>query len=344
MNYEQFVQNHPKGHFCQSEKWALLKDNWKHETVTATDKDGNIKGLMSILIRKMPVVPYTMMYAPRGPVCDVHDKETIAELACKVKELAKKHNAYVMKVDPDVSVEDKEFMQIMSECGYKLQDTGKNFEGIQPKFVFRLNVEGKTEEEVFAMFHTENRRKIRIARDKVGVEVKIGTREDLPEFHKIMLETGLRDKFVIRSLDYFEKMYDVFAPENLRLYCAYLDGKMIAGTIAILYGDKVWYLYGASSNDDRKAMPNYLLQWEMIRWAIDEKCKIYDFRGVSGDISEDNPLYGLYRFKKRFNGDFVEFVGEYELPLKPFVGKVINKSLHFAIELRRKLFVLKGKK
>lgn len=344
MDYEQFVQNHPKGHFCQSEKWAMLKDNWKHETVTAEDENGNIKGLMSILIRKMPVVPYTMMYAPRGPVCDVHDKETIAELTEKIRGLAKKYNAYVMKIDPDVSVEDKEFMQIMSECGYKLQDTGKNFEGIQPKFVFRLNVEGKTEEEVFSIFHTENRRKIRIARDKMGVEVKIGTRDDLPEFHKIMVETGLRDKFVVRSLEYFQKMYDVFAPENLRLYCAYLDGEMIAGTIAIHYGDKVWYLYGASSNEHRKAMPNYLLQWEMIKWAIEEKCRIYDFRGVSGDISEDNPLYGLYRFKKRFNGDFVEFVGEYELPLKPFISKIINKSLHTAIEIRRRLFVLKGKK
>ena len=119
---------------------------------------------------------------------------------------------------------------------------------------------------------------------------------------------------------------------------------VIAGTIAILYGDKVWYLYGASSNDNRKAMPNYLLQWEMIRWSIEAGCKIYDFRGVSGDISEDNPLYGLYRFKKRFGGDFVEFVGEYELPIKPFIGKIVDKSLHFAIELRRKLFVLKGKK
>lgn len=343
MNYEEFVKSHPKGHFCQSEKWAKLKDNWKSETITAEDENGSVKGSMLVLVRKMPLVPYTMMYSPRGPVCDVHDFETIKELTQKARELAKKHNAYVLKIDPDVSVEDKEFMKIMSDCGYKLQKTGKNFEGIQPKFVFRLNVDGKTEEEVFAMFHTENRRKIRIARDKMGVEVKIGTRDDLPEFHKIMLETGLRDKFVIRSLDYFQKMYDVFAPENLRLYCAYLDGKMIAGTIAILYGDKVWYLYGASSNEHRKAMPNYLLQWEMIKWAIEEKCRIYDFRGVSGDVSPDNPLYGLYRFKKRFNGDFVEFVGEYELPVKPFIGKIINKSLHFAIEARRKLFVLKGK-
>ena len=277
-------------------------------------------------------------------MCDIYDSEVIKDLTNQARVLAKKYNAYVLKIDPDVSVDDKKFDEIMKDCGYKAKKTGKNFEGIQPKFVFRLDVSGKTEDEVFAVFHTENRRKIRIARDKMGVEVKIGTRDDLKRFHEIMVETGLRDKFVVRSLEYFEKMYDVFAPENLRLYCAYLNGEMIAGTIAIHYGDKVWYLYGASSNEHRKAMPNYLLQWEMIKWSIEEKCNIYDFRGVSGDVTPDNPLYGLYRFKKRFNGDFVEFVGEYELPVKPFVAKIVDFGLKTGIELRRKLFVLKGKK
>ena len=63
-------------------------------------------------------------------------------------------------------------------------------------------------------------------------------------------------------------------------------------------------------------MPNYLLQWSMIQWAVETGCSVYDFRGVSGDISEDNPLYGLYKFKKGFGGDFTEFVGEYDLVLK----------------------------
>jgi peptidoglycan pentaglycine glycine transferase (the first glycine) len=45
---------------------------------------------------------------------------------------------------------------------------------------------------------------------------------------------------------------------------------------------------------------------------------MYDFRGVSGDLSPDNPLYGLYRFKKGFNGEFTEFIGEFDMPLSPF--------------------------
>ena len=95
------------------------------------------------------------------------------------------------------------------------------------------------------------------------------------------------------------------------------EGTPIAGTLAIHYGDKVWYLYGASSNEHRNLMPNYLLQWRMIQWAVETGCRIYDFRGVSGNVSEDNPLYGLFRFKQGFGGDFTEFVGEEDLVLSP---------------------------
>ena len=73
---------------------------------------------------------------------------------------------------------------------------------------------------------------------------------------------------------------------------AYSEGEAIAGTIAVHFGDKVWYLYGASSNSHRNLMPNYLLQWEMIRWAVETGCRLYDFRGISGDLSEENHLYG----------------------------------------------------
>ena len=120
-------------------------------------------------------------------------------------------------------------------------------------------------------------------------------------------------------------MISAFAPQNIsaafwrisariaRIYLAYYEGQPIAGSLAIHYGDKVWYLYGASSNEHRNVMPNYLVQWEMIRWAIETGCRIYDFRGVSGYLDESNPLYGIYRFKKGFSGELTEFIGEMNL-------------------------------
>ena len=72
----------------------------------------------------------------------------------------------------------------------------------------------------------------------------------------------------------------------MKLLMAYYEGKPISGVIPIFYGNKTWYLYGASSNQHRNLMPNYLLQWEMIKMAIARHDDIYDFRGVSGVVDE----------------------------------------------------------
>ena len=91
-------------------------------------------------------------------------------------------------------------------------------------------------------------------------------------------------------------------------------------------------------------MPNYLLQWEMIRWAIEKKCRIYDFRGVSGDLDENNPLYGLYKFKKGFNSELVEFIGEYDLVISRFWYEFLKVATKGYQSLNKVRYMLKNKK
>lgn len=337
-NTEQFIEQNPKGHFMQSEKWGKVKVDWERTVVTSTDSDGNIKGAVAVLVRKLPMLPYTMMYAPRGPVCGIDDADTLNDLTDKINKLAAEKKAYIFKIDPDIEVENTAFIDKMKAAGYKRKHS-ENFEGIQPNFVVRLDVENKTEDELMASFHSKTRYNIRVAVRK-GVEVTVGTREDLPRFTEIMNETGQRDGFVVRSLDYFERMYDALG-ENVRLYVARHEGNIIAGTLAIQYGDKVWYLYGASSNQARNVMPNYLLQWEMIKWALETNCRIYDFRGVSGDDDPLNPLSGLYRFKSGFCNKRTEFAGEFQIVYKPLIAWLIDKALPVFMNIRKKLFLKK---
>ncbi|MFI3226448.1 MAG: peptidoglycan bridge formation glycyltransferase FemA/FemB family protein [Clostridia bacterium] len=340
--YENFIKNHTKGHFMQSKMWAGVKPDWKWEAVALRDENGKICASVSVLIRKLPYLPYTLMYAGRGPVCDIYNKKHIESLVEGLKDLARKHNTYTLKIDPDVLASDTEFVKIMKEVGFVQAEDSKNFEAIQPKFVFRMDVEGKNEEEMMNFFHSKTRYNIRLATRK-GVTTKICGEEMLDVFTHIMMETGLRDGFVTRDKSYFANLLTQMG-ENARLYMAFLDEKPIAGTLAIYFGDKVWYLYGASSNEYRNVMPNYLLQWEMIKWSLEKGCRIYDFRGVSGDISEDNPLYGLYRFKKGFNGEFTEFCTEFEYIFMPKVNKFVTKGMSEFRNLRRKVYLAKNRK
>lgn len=320
--YEAFVQSHPKGHFAQSSLWAKQKPAWTWKAVVCRGEDGAICGSIAFLIRKMPFVGRKMMYACRGPVCDTHDAAVFGELMAAAKRLAAQERAYVIKIDPDVPSSDTELVRLLEDNGFKNPHSGKNFETIQPRYVFRLYLNGRSEEELMASFHQKWRYNIRLATKK-GVEVRICGKEMVPDFARIMVETGLRDNFATRPPEYFAAMLDNLG-EHCRLYMAFYEDKPIAGTLAIRYGDKVWYLYGASSNEYRNLMPNYLLQWRMMQWAVESGSRVYDFRGVSGDVSEDNPHYGLYRFKQGFHGEFTEFVGEYDY--------VQNRAVYWAAE------------
>lgn len=323
--YKKFLEGHERCNFQQSLEWGKVKSNWINEVVLSEDENGKINGAVSVLIRKIPVFG-NIMYSSRGPTCDIHDIEVMKQLTDGIKELAKKYNAFVYKAEPDIESSDEEFKKIVTNLGYNIKDDAKNFrEEIQPRYVFRLNIKDKTEDEIFAGFHSKTRYNVRLATKKCVV-VKEGTREDLKIFHKIMIETGARDGFIIRPLSYFEKMYDELAPEHMKLLLAYYEDKPISGVIPIMYGNKTWYLYGASSNEHRNLMPNYLLQWEMIKMAIARKDDIYDFRGVSGVVDENHPQYGLYRFKKGFGAKFTEFVGEVYIPFKPLTYSIYRFS------------------
>ena len=340
--YEAFVQGHPKGNFAQSYYWSKQKSMWTWKAIACRGDDGKIKGTVSFLIRKMPGFGRSMMYASRGPVCDIHDYATMDELFAAAKDLAKQFKAYVIKIDPDVPSFETEFADYMKKSGFQIKDGGGEFEAIQPKYVFRLYLNGRSEEELLASFHQKTRYNIRLAERK-GVEVRICGKEMIPDFSRLMLETGVRDGFVTRPAEYFSNMLDNLG-EHCRLYMAFVGDKPIAGTLAIWYGDKVWYLYGASSNEDRNYMPNYLLQWSMIRWAVEKGSRVYDFRGVPGDVGEDHPLYGLVKFKRGFNGDYTEFVGEMDMVLSKFFYRVIEKSQRLYGRVQMFRYLRKNKK
>ena len=337
--YTDFLENNERCNFQQSLEWGRVKTAWTKEVILAEDDNGKIIGSICVWIRKMPMFG-NLMYASRGPVCDIHDKAVLEQLTEGARELAKKYKAFVFRMEPDVKKDDEEFRKIVEEIGYKVKDDAKDFKDeIQPRFVFKLDIKGKTEEEILKNCHQKTRYNIRLATKK-GVEIKEGTREDFAAFHKIMIETGERDGFIVRSQEYFEKMYDELAPKHMKLLMAYHEGKPISGIILIKYGKTTWYLYGASSNSHRNLMSNYLLQWTGISEAIQNGHDVYDFRGVSGVVDENHPQYGLYRFKKGFGAEFIEFIGEVYLPFKPLkykMYKFAEKTFRTIRDLKRKI-------
>lgn len=315
MEYEDFVAHHPQGTFMQSYRWAKVKSNWNCSIILSRDESGRIAGSMMVLVKKVPVLGTSILYAPRGPLCAADAPEVLEDLMSGVKLVAKKHNGFLLKIDPYVEENDEAFIALCTNLGFRYQPGQKDLTTVQTRINYMLDIADKTPEEVFAGFHSKCRYNIRVA---MRHEVKCLVRDKsfLPEFYRLYQVTAQRDRFTPRPMEYFDRLLKSMQG-NARLYLCYYQGEPVSGAIAINYAGKTCYLYGASDNEHRNVMPNYLMQWEMIQWAIETGCHTYDFQGIPFYDDPESSYYGIYRFKKSFQGRVVKLAGDFDYILKP---------------------------
>ena len=333
---EAFVRCHPSGHFMQLPAWAEVKTYWKWRGVSV-HRDGQTVAAMGVLIRPL-ALGLTLFYIPRGPVCQRDDPAVWEEIMEALRQMAGKYRAILLYADPDELDSNEEFRTVMEKLGFR-ETCDEGFGNIQPQYVFRLDLADRSREEVFGAFTPKTRYNIGLSRRK-GVTVReYGGTDVIPDFifqnfYGLMRTTGERDRFYVRGEEYFRGLMAALG-EDARIYVAYLHGRPVAGSIEVFCGRKAWYLYGASSNEHRNAMPNYLLQWTMIQRALDRDCTLYDFRGVPGNPTEGDPLYGLYRFKKGFSGTYTKFSGLFTYEFRPLLCHLFRAAMTLRRRFRR---------
>ncbi len=118
------------------------------------------------------------------------------------------------------------------------------------------------------------------------------------------------------------------------------EKEIVSFCIMLYYGDKSWYLYGANDKDYKSTFANYKILDYQIKLAHELGTSIFDEFGTVGDLSGDSPLVGIHEFKKRWGGEYTEFVGEFDYILNPFMY-FVYKTL---IPIRHKLANKKLKK
>ena len=86
-------------------------------------------------------------------------------------------------------------------------------------------------------------------------------------------------------------------------------------------------MYGCSHRSSLKDHPNELIQLTMQLDAINAGCRWFDFRGVEGYPTEDNPKLGLHQYKQGFGGEFREYIGQLDFVLRPWCAKAVNQYI-----------------
>ncbi len=401
--FDSFVKNHPtKSHFLQSLSWGEFSKSKKNLTpyYLGLLNDNNEIVAATLLLQKHLPMSLCYFYAPRGFVVDYKKKELVRTMTKKVVEFAKDKKAIFIKIDPDIiktsinylneETENQDFEEIfntLKECGFKHKGFTKNFETMQPRYTFRIDLNQSLEE---IESHFSKTTKQRIAKSlKLDTEVVIGTKEDIHEFYHLMTLTENRKDFVSYNEDYYDTLYEIFnGNENSKatLFLGkvhitktikalesnlktinnqisilpidnlsksakiklseltkqkentineiekyknykkeYGDDLTLSAHMIIEYGDKAWVLYAGNHNILTETYVNYNTYFEHIKYCKERGLKIYDQFGTIGDLREDNPRLGLHEFKKKFGGDYIEFIGEWDYITNHFMYFVFTK-------------------
>jgi len=325
--FNEYVARHPHGSVLQTCNWGQLKEStgWSAYPIAVFDK-GEITAAALVLARPVTRLGFHLLYSPRGPLFS--SRAALHELVGAVRRLGREKRAFAWKMDPALPRGHRQWQEACQE--YKLVEAaaGSQFGGIQPKYVMALDITPSLQDLLNGM-KSKTRYNIRYAARK-GVKVtRSRERRDLYVFYALLQETAARDRFAVRDLSYFERMWDCIIDAGMgQLFLAYQGELPLAGAIVFRLGRRAWYVYGASSSDHRNLQASHLLQWEMIKWAKAFGCTIYDFRGVAGEPDPDHPLYGLYRFKEGFGASLQEYVGEFDLILNKPLYHVWQKALN----------------
>ena len=309
--------------------WGDLKNKWGWTStplrldVRDDTKSHSPLAVALVLKRRVPRLPFSILYVPKGPILDYSDGALRRVALSQLEQIAKREKAIFIKIDPEVVYGWGSDEIRKSPTGVKfvaeLNDRGWQFSSDQIQFQNTVELDlSRPEEELLASMKPKTRYNIRLAKRK-GITIRNGSTEDFPLIVNMYMVTANRDDFAVRPEKYYLDAWNGFFEAGMaQPFIAEYKGEPIAAIIILHMGNRAIYMYGASTNKERKRMPNYLLQWEAMCWAKEHGYEIYDFWGAPNVFSEEDPLWGVWRFKSGFKGQVVRHIGAWDYPVRPF--------------------------
>ena len=298
--------------------WGKVReiDGWQPSYYLA--KEGDMpKGLMMVLVKKIPCTGLSIMYAPKGPLCNVADRDTLQALLAKVREEGRKKRAIFIRIDPNLAEqrfdgESDPFIQ----AGFIHLEHRWSFWN-SPRDVYRLDLaKAATADEIMKTFEPNLRNRIRKAA-KEGLSVRRAERlEELRNFYDMFNAFTVEKGFMCRKLEYQQALWHEYIERgNGNLFLAIYGGEIVGGALQLNFDGKCLGMHMGALKEYMKLQPISAVLWDSIKWAKESGFKWYSFRGVGSTPTQE-------AFKKRFRPEIVSLVGYYDLPFRPVLYRV----------------------
>jgi lipid II:glycine glycyltransferase (peptidoglycan interpeptide bridge formation enzyme) len=305
---ELVVANPDGGHILQTRAWGEFKRAWGWRPTYWMAQAGGRDVAVLFLRRGVPGFG-ELWYAPKGP--GVTDSGALVEVLAGRESM---RSAFLVKVEPEIEEAHANIGEWREAGLRKATSDVQTCRGI----IVDLD---RDEDALLASFKPKTRYNIRLA-GRRGVEVTPVEMTDanMATMYSLMAATHERAEFFLRSEQYSQGYWELQAASGqAQLFFASWQGQVLAGLFATHLGSHGWYKDGGSIKEHSELMAPHVLQWEVMRWLRERGVRTYDLVAVppASQLNDSHPLFGLYRFKSGFSERITEFVGTWDLPLRP---------------------------
>jgi peptidoglycan pentaglycine glycine transferase (the first glycine) len=307
--WNSFVDGAPYGTFTQLWQWGELKagGGWRPLRLCVGGPGQPVAGVQ-LLIRRVPVVGWSLGYAPRGPIGALDVPAVRGRLIEALRELGREERLATVRVDPETGPDEP--------YGAALLDRPwRRARGVQAPWT-RLVDLGRDEDTLRAEMRPKHRQYVAKARRaSVVIERLDGPDVDSPairgalaDFYRIVDITARRTGFALRLPAYYKQAWQQFAPVGrCRLYFAVQGGERVATIFHFLCGQRAVEAWGGMVDEAGPTRANYLLKWQAMMDLRADGYTAYDMWGLANT--------GIRQFKEGFGGREVRYIGARELPL-----------------------------
>ena len=259
------------------------------------------------------------------------------------------------------------------KLGYKHQGFNKLYEGNQPRYTFRTYFKKYASfDEVEKTFSKSFSKPLKRSYD---YDLEIYEADEVKTFHELIKIISERDGFNPYSFDYYNNVFNELKKDNLvKVFNAKINpSKLIkkfeeqvkndhnedrkkrtlkdieflkglpnqkeytcASLICTYSESGAWSLY--IGNDEAAIYTGTVnrLYYEFMKDAYENNYDYADLFGVVGDPhTKFKNLAGIYEYKRKIGGDYIEFIGEFDLINKPFWYKVLPILLKIYRKLKK---------
>ena len=278
-------------------------------------------GAIPITVLQKSVFPIGVWwYLPKGP--NVSSVEAYLKIVDELALYAKKRGVFMIRTEAELPLADA---PLLNEHGLR-----KAAPIIPNASTITMDITPSTET-ILANLPQKGRHAIRRAeRDGVSIARVPASAENCKKMYALLSETA-EGQFGLRAYSYYKSYWQRFEKAGYgQLFFATFEGTVVAGAYAMVLGKKSTYKDGASTRKRTAYGASHLLQWAVIQWAKENGAQVHDFCGSPPSAAIDDsthPHYGIGRFKRSFSRNVVDYIGCYDVVVRPLAYTLWNSFL-----------------